>query len=292
MEDIELAIHGDDVGNRNSRNSYFKVNFGGGSYIKGLIAHLSSIPIHQGTFVFTPTNIHLTATVFDDQVANVLNLDTSTFPYIFENDNNDDIIMTISLKDLASALSQITKASGVILEKERGKDQLHVILTDSGSTMPLQSRSTIKFIREDPDQLHDLDYAQSPGCYVKTSVLAKMFNTLNKNKSKRVECYGSKAGIKFVSRNDLATNRVQQSYGEFDEKDETSHNMIALKSSAIKSMIKITSLNGDGEVRIFYSPGLPYKFTIPVGNYGTIDIFVSDMRTDDEIEEENALDEL
>lgn len=292
MEDIELAIHGDEVGDRNGRNSYFKANFGGGSYIKGLIAHLSSIPLYQATFIFTPTGIRLTATSFDEQMANVLNLDGSTFPYIFENDDDKDIIMTISLKDLTGALAQITKASGVILEKERGKDQLHVILTDSSSTMPLQSRSTIKFIREEPDVIERFEYTPSPGCYVKTSVLAKMFNTLNKNKSKRVECYGSRFGIKFVSHNDLATNQVQQSYGDFDPDDHNSYNMTALKSSAIKSMIKITALNGDGEVRIFYSPNLPHKFTVPVGNYGTVDIFLSDMRTDEEVEEENALSEM
>lgn len=294
MEDIELAIHGDDVVTRNSRHSYFKANFGGGFYIKGLIAHLMAIPLSHGTFVFTRQSIKLTATALDDQVITALNLDTSTFPYVFDNgeDGDRDIVMTISLKDLSGALSQITKSSGVILEKERGKDLLHVILTDSVSTMPLQSKSTIKFIREESESIHDLDYDHSPGCYVKTSVIAKMFNTFNKNKVKRVECYGSQNGIKFVAHNDLATNRVQQSFGDFDDDDESPYNMTALKPAVVKSMVKITALNGDGEVRIFYSPDLPHKFQIPVGNYGIIDIFISDMRTDEEIDEETALAEV
>lgn len=105
MEDIELAIHGDTIISRNSSDSYFRANFGGGSYIKGLITHLASVT-PQGTFTFTKTSIRLVTCVLDSQAAMFLDLDTVNFPYEFR--GTEPVVVTISLKDLSNALSSIS----------------------------------------------------------------------------------------------------------------------------------------------------------------------------------------
>ena len=290
MENIEFDLLGDSVIKRNGKDSYFKAKFGGGFYIKGLISHLSSVKT-QATFIFTEDSIQLTTSLLDNQAVKHLHLDASMFPYEFKGKN--PILMTISLKDFNNALSAISKSSGLILEKEEGKDILHVTPTDSSTGTPMSSKSSIKFTREEIDEvLVDLEYDRSPSCYIKTNVFSQMFNSFIKNKITRVECYGSKSGIKFIGVNTLATSTLEHTFGQFDSNDEDIDNMLAIRPDVIKTLTKLAPLNNGGEIRVFYRNENPHKFVVPIGFYGVMDIFIYDMRSEEEINEEIKLAKL
>lgn len=286
MEDIELAIHGDTIVDRNSADSYFRANFGGGSYIKGLVAQLSLFS-NTATFVFEEESITLISDYFNSDILVYLDLDTSTFPYEFS--STDSIVVTISLKDLNNALSSISKSSGVILEKTVGKDILNVIPTEAVSGMPLTSRSNIRFTPQRTRcqlDIESYEYTNSPTCAIKTNKLSQMFSNFCKNKVGRVECFTSPSGIKFEGNNTLATNTIQHVFGNFDSEFDTLPNMIAIRTDVCKSLTKLGSLNNDGEVRIFHSSTHPHLFVVPVSNYGTFNIYIADMRTQEAIDQE------
>lgn len=286
MEDIELAIHGDSIVDRNASDSYFKANFSGGSYIKGLIAQLSLLS-NTATFVFTPDNIRLISDYFNSNILIDLNLDSSTFPYEFS--GTEPVTVTISLKDLNNSLSSISKSSGVILEKTKGKDVLNVIPTEAVTGLPLTSRSNIRFTPDRSTCSVDLSmfkYPRSPCCAIKTNKFSHMFSSFSKNKVSRVECFVSPLGIKFSGNNDLATSNIQHVFGEFDESYDHLDHMIVMRTDVCKSLTKLGTLNNDGEVRVFHDSDNPHLFVIPVSNYGTFNIYVGDMRTPEAIDQE------
>lgn len=288
MEDIELEIHGDSIIDRNAPDSYFKASFGGGSYIKGLVAQLCLMGSHA-TFRFNPEGIRLVISMFDEAIVGSLWLDSSTYPYEFT--GTDDVLAYISLKDLNNALSSISKSSGVILEKQKGKDMLNIIPTEAASGIPLTSRSTIRFTVEPFDDITKMEYPRSPVCYVKSNKFSQMFSGFSKNKVARVECYMGNSGIKFMGNNDLATNNIEHVYGDFDESFETLDNLLVIRTDMCKSLTKLGALNSDSEVRVFQSPENPHLFVVPVSTYGSLDLYISDCRTEEAIEYEYELAE-
>lgn len=243
----------------------------------------------HGTFKFDPDGIKLIMHLFSDTMTLDLTLDSSRFPYEFH--GTEPVIATISLKDLNNALSSISKSSGVIFEKQLGKDVMNVVPTEAVSGIPLTSRSTIRFTPDKFSDIIDIPYSRSPSCYIKSNKFSQMFSNFSKNKVSRVECYMSPSGIKFAGNNNLATSSIEHVFGEFDEAYHHLEYMIALRTDVCKTLTKLGSLNSDGEVRVFYDPDNPHLFVVPVSTYGTLDIYIVDSRSEDAIEQEYEFSE-